>query len=246
MFPTAQHTNLGIVLTGPASHFDFTPFITELLPNLHILDTAQFFPRWTHTKPESEDSELDFASTDTTDIDEYGYRRIDNITDEILKLYRDAIGGRVTKDDIFCYVYGLVYGLLHDPAYRQAYAADLKKMLPHIPTPETREKFERLAEAGRKLAELHMKYESVDPYPLDVQIKPGADPADRETWRADHRANGAGAGGQRATAEHRRCTEHHPQAVLHREYVGGRDRQGQPEPGAQAVAHGNCAGHDIT
>ena len=41
--------------------------------------------------------------------------------------------GEVTKDDIFYYV----YGLLHDPAYRKRYAADLKKMLPHIPTPES-------------------------------------------------------------------------------------------------------------
>jgi hypothetical protein len=29
---------------GPASHFEFTPFMTDLLPNLHLLDTAQFFP----------------------------------------------------------------------------------------------------------------------------------------------------------------------------------------------------------
>ncbi|WP_396820131.1 type ISP restriction/modification enzyme [Mycobacterium simulans] len=56
-------------------------------------------------------------------------------------------------------------------------------MLPHIPTPETRERFDRLAEAGRKLAELHVNYESVEPYPLEVQLKPGVDPADRETWR---------------------------------------------------------------
>lgn len=58
-------------------------------------------------------------------------------------------------------------------------------MLPHIPTPETRERFEQLADAGRKLAELHVDYESVDAYPLDVQLKPGIDPADRETWRVE-------------------------------------------------------------
>jgi predicted helicase len=106
---------------------------------------------------------------------------MDNITDGILKLYRGAIGDQVTKDDIFYYV----YGLLHDPSYRNTYAADLKKMLPHIPTPETHNRFEQLATAGRKLAELHVGYESVVPYPLDVQLKPDADPAGRETWRVD-------------------------------------------------------------
>ena len=28
-----------------------------------------------------------------------------------------------------------------------------------------------------------MRYESADPYPLEVQVVPGADPTDRETWR---------------------------------------------------------------
>ncbi len=181
MFPTRYHRNVGIVFTGPASHFEFTPFITDLLPNLHTLDTAQFFPRWTYEKVESRDGELDFESTTNAEVDDHGYRRVDNITDGILTLYRDTIGDHVTKDDIFYYV----YGLLHDPAYRTKYAADLKKMLPHIPTPETRERFDRLASAGRKLADLHVGYESVDPYPLDVQLKPGMDPQDRETWRVE-------------------------------------------------------------
>ncbi|WP_321970116.1 type ISP restriction/modification enzyme, partial [Mycobacterium tuberculosis] len=127
------------------------------------------------------DGELDFESTTNAEVDDHGYRRVDNITGVILKLYRDTIGDQVTKDDIFYYV----YGLLHDPAYRTKYAADLKKMLPHIPTPETRERFDQLASAGRKLADLHVGYESVKPYPLDVQLKPGADPEDRETWRVE-------------------------------------------------------------
>lgn len=95
----------------------------------------------------------------------------------ILVLYRTAVGDQVLKDDIFFYV----YGLLHDPSYRETYASDLKKMLPHIPTPETRERFEQLASGGRRLSNLHVDYESVDPYPLDVQLKSGSLTTDRET-----------------------------------------------------------------
>ncbi|OBK87639.1 DEAD/DEAH box helicase [Mycolicibacter sinensis] len=179
MFPTPHHKNTGIVVTGPASHFEFTPFITDLLPNLHVLDTAQFFPRWTYEEANLDDDGLNFMSAEDGPVDEYGYRRVDNITDAILTLYRDAIGGHVSKDDIFYYV----YGLLHDPDYRTRYAADLKKMLPHIPTPQTRERFEQLGDAGHRLAELHVGYETADPYPLDVQLKPGAGPDNRETWR---------------------------------------------------------------
>ena len=124
---------------------------------------------------------MDFLSCDRAEVDECGYRRVDNITDGILTWYREAVGDQVTKDDIFYYV----YGLLHDPAYREKYAADLKKMLPHIPTPESRERFDQFTDTGRNLAELHVNYEAVEPYPLDVQLKSGVKPEDRETWRVE-------------------------------------------------------------
>lgn len=130
MFPIPHHKNIGIVLTGAASHFEFTPFITNLLPNLHVLDTAQFFPRLTYVQAESADGELDFASADT-DVYEFGYRRVDNITDGILTLYRDAVGDQVSKDDIFHYV----HGLLRDAAYRKTYAGGYEEDAPAHPHP---------------------------------------------------------------------------------------------------------------
>ncbi|MEU4060330.1 DEAD/DEAH box helicase [Rhodococcus qingshengii] len=182
MFPTLHHKNTGIYQVGNGSSVPFSVLMTDKIPDLHVTGAGsggQFFSRWTYEKAESSDGGLDFASADEEAFDEWGYRRVDNITDVILTLYRKAIGDQVTKDDIFVYV----YGLLHDPAYREAYSADLTKMLPHIPTPESRERFEQLATAGRRLADLHVDYESVDPYPLDVQIKSGASAGDRETWR---------------------------------------------------------------
>lgn len=70
-----------------------------------------------------------------------GYRRLDNITDEITALYREALGENITRDDIFHFL----YGQLHDPVYRESYAADLKKMLPHIKTPTDRARFDQVA-----------------------------------------------------------------------------------------------------
>lgn len=114
-------------------------------------------------------------------VDGYGYRRIDNVTDEIATTFGNALGGPVSKDDIFYFL----YAQLHDPHFRSRYVADLKKMLPHVPPPSTRGKFDELTEAGRKLAKLHIGYESVEPWPLSVQLKPGADPEDRNTWRVE-------------------------------------------------------------
>jgi predicted helicase len=109
-------------------------------------------------------------------LEGWGYRRVDNITAEILDLYLDlyrkAVGETVTKDDIFYYV----YGVLHDPDYRTNYAADLKRMLPHITTPQSADRFTAVRDIGRKPADLHLNYETAKPYSLDVVIRPGADP----------------------------------------------------------------------
>ncbi|WP_292659575.1 type ISP restriction/modification enzyme [Mesorhizobium sp.] len=66
----------------------------------------------------------------------------------------------LTKDDIFHYV----YGVLHDPEYREKYALNLKREFPRIPFyPD----FFRWVEWGKRLMELHISYESVEPWPLE-------------------------------------------------------------------------------
>jgi len=74
-------------------------------------------------------------------------------------------GGEIGKWDIFYYV----YGLLHHPAYRERYADNLKRELPRIPfAPE----FWAFSEAGRRLADLHLNYETVQPYELEWVTTP--------------------------------------------------------------------------
>lgn len=183
IFPTPHHTNIGFYIVGMGSDKPFSALMVSAIPDLAFWGSSngQFFPRWTYAKVDSEDGGLDFFG-DGLDIDEWGgYRRVDNIPDDILALYKDAIGDQVGKDDIFHYV----YGVLHDPDYRSRYAADLKKMLPRIPTPDSVARFDHVADIGRQLAELHLNYEAAEPYPLDVQLKAGTNPEDRETWRVD-------------------------------------------------------------
>ena len=182
-YPTPHHANLGFYVVGAGSDVPFSALMLDALPNLHVTGAGsggQFFPRWTYEKARPADGELDFGPS-AADVDEWGYQRVDNITDEILVLYRAAVGNQVTKDDIFYYV----YGILHDPDYRASYAADLKKMLPHIPTPDSADRYATIAEIGRQLAELHLNYEAAQQHPLDMQLKPGADPNNRETWRVE-------------------------------------------------------------
>lgn len=67
----------------------------------------------------------------------------------------------MTKEDIFYYV----YGILHSPDYRTTFSNDLKKMLPRLPLVDRPKDFWAFSKAGRALADLHINYESVEPYP---------------------------------------------------------------------------------
>lgn len=160
LFPTPIHSNFGIVVMGPRNEATPAALMVDEIPDLAFFTYAvQFFARWRYEKVERGGM---LAIDPIDDVNEVvdGYRRIDNITDEARGRFRAAYGDSFTKDDIFFYV----YGLLHSPKYRDAYAADLKKMLPRIPLVEDAQPF---VDAGRKLSELHLGYESVTPYPLD-------------------------------------------------------------------------------
>lgn len=157
-FPTRNHPNRGFTLTGAASHYDFCLISTEAAPDLHLLDTGHFFARWRYDSVVPTDGLLELEAGVGEVVD--GYRKIDNITDQALTHFQTAYGESFAKDDIFYYV----YGVLHSPDYRETYAADLKKSLPRIPLVGDATPF---VEAGRKLSELHLGYETVEPYPLD-------------------------------------------------------------------------------
>jgi predicted helicase len=93
-------------------------------------------------------------------------QRIDNITDWALEQFRGhyrtsltKLKPPITKDAIFHYV----YGVLHDPIYRETYALNLKREFPRIPFYAD---FWRWAEWGERLMDLHIGYEAVEPWPL--------------------------------------------------------------------------------
>jgi predicted helicase len=88
-----------------------------------------------------------------------------------------GVGSEITKWDIFYYV----YGLLHHPEYRSRYADNLKRELPRIPFVSPLSTlgegsgvgFWAFSSAGKALAELHLNYETVTPYPLEYHWTPG-------------------------------------------------------------------------
>ncbi len=156
------------------------PFISNILPDLELVHHGQCFPLYWCEESESGTAlfdDNDCAATgeqlslfgNGTARTEKTYTRHDAITDQALsvfrKVYPHAFAGRYKKDggeelskeDIFFYV----YGILHSSEYRGRFAANLKKELPRIPLAED---FRAFSEAGRRLADLHLNYESVEPW----------------------------------------------------------------------------------
>ena len=158
IFPTPQHQNVSIVVSI-AGKKSFSTFITDTLPDLHLVGDTQTFSLYTYEPVVEEDGgfNLNLGGGEVVD----GYTRKENITDATLAAYRSTYGDEsIAKEDIFYYI----YALLHHPEYREKYAADLKKMLPRIPLVKG---FWEYSSVGRALAKLHLGYESVEPYPLD-------------------------------------------------------------------------------
>jgi predicted helicase len=108
---------------------------------------------------ESED-DLDLFNEKTAVL-----RRRDAVTDAGLANFQMAYpNDEINKEDLFYYV----YGLLHSPDYRERYADNLSKELPRIPCVKTAADFWAFSQAGRQLADLHLYYETVQPYPATV------------------------------------------------------------------------------
>lgn len=126
--------NLIIMTTGKGVSRDFSTLVTNLMPNLHTMDTGQHFMRY--------DNELDETSL---------FQNNDNMNQE----FADKLG--LNLDDTFAYV----YGLLNSKEYQEKYANDLKKDLARIPIVKNKERY---VEVGKALMELHLNYEEVPVY----------------------------------------------------------------------------------
>ena len=159
IFPTSETEveNRVICVPNRGGRTDFWCYITNVIPHTVFItiDANQCFPFYIY--------------------DEDGTNRRENITDWALTQFREHYKDtNITKWDIFYYT----YALLHHPAYRERYQANLKRDLPHIPyVPE----FWEFVDAGRRLADIHIHYEDQPQYKLDLIETPDM-PLD---WRVE-------------------------------------------------------------
>jgi predicted helicase len=154
LFPNKNLKNLAICLTGMGSSKDFSIILTDCIPDVQVIMNGQVFPLYYYEENTSAQKGL-FDTGDKSD-----YIRRDGVSDFILERATKQYGKNVSKEDIFYYV----YGFLHCAEYREMFANDLKKMLPRLPLVEDVKDFWKFSNEGRKLAELHINYETVPAY----------------------------------------------------------------------------------
>jgi predicted helicase len=147
--------NRVIDVTGIGVTKPFSVLMTDQVPDMQMMPNGQVFPLYLYERAQT--------GTHIPGIggeNEAGLIRHDVISDDTLRQFQEVHNDTaIAKEDIFYYV----YGVLHSPEYRERFAADLKKMLPRIPFTED---FHSFSNAGRELGDLHVGYESVEPWPV--------------------------------------------------------------------------------
>lgn len=146
IFPTedSEHGNRVIIVPSIGSSQPAF-FMSKIVPDLNFFagsGPVQCFPFFAYDKD--------------------GTNRRENISDWALDKFRAVAGSDLTKWDVFHYI----YGLLHSPQYAEVFAANLRRELPRVPLPKDQDSFCALIAAGKRLAELHVNYESQPQYPL--------------------------------------------------------------------------------
>lgn len=165
MFPNAGVDNRVICINGVGAQKEFSVLMTDYLPDLHLLQTGQCFPLYVYDDVKAGGGDGPQAGLFAPASDDERKRR-DALTDEGLAHFQSAYAGEnVGKQDVFYYV----YSILHSQDYRERYADNLRKELPRIPCVKTAADFWAFSKAGRKLADLHVNYETVEKYALQIE-----------------------------------------------------------------------------
>jgi predicted helicase len=171
----SQDENIAICIPHPVTKSAFGALMVAEIPSQHL------WPEGTLTLPRYVYNDTGPAKGATL-FDAPPESRRENITDAVLADWREQVQQSLTKDDIFFYI----YGVLHSPQYREVFDADLRRQVARIPRVEDSQAWLALSQAGRDLADLHLGYETVEPWPdLVISTPDSFRPAEADAYRVE-------------------------------------------------------------
>jgi len=161
IFPKNNTKNKVICVSGVGEK-TFSVLMTDSIPNVHYMPSGQCFPlyRFDEQSDDTQKSLIEESSSSYSITDsalnrfKYHYKKLTNLNTKNPDY--------MIKEDIFYYI----YGLLHSEDYRERYKSNLDKDLPRIPLVL---EFWKFSSIDRKLADLHLNYESQSP-PNGVKV----------------------------------------------------------------------------
>ena len=149
--PDLKQSNKVMCFRGLGSNKPFGGLATDKVMEHQLLMNMQCLPLYRYTG----DGER------VSNITQWGIRRInEHYRKEWGEDFEAIYPSGITAEHIFAYT----YALLHDPVYRHKYAIDLLREFPRLPLYHD---FDIWAKMGQELLDLHVGFESAEPYPLE-------------------------------------------------------------------------------
>ena len=179
IYPDRSAENLCMCVTGTGVNIPFYALMTDTVPDDAFTGHSVCLPRYRYVPAQ--------ALTRPPEPDKPELERVSNINPKAVAQFREHYGTPdISEDDLFYYA----YGVLHSRQWREKFADDLAKSAARIPMAATADDFRAFAAAGRDLADLHVNYETVEPYPLLESYGKGRNPDAPNAYRVEKMAYG--------------------------------------------------------
>lgn len=154
LFTTPTERVRTLCVEGPSSD-EFSSWIVDTPFDLHVLGSAKGFSLYKF----ADKSSSDFLTSVNPSQNQVRQFNQDDSTHKFQSLYSL---NRLDFETVFYYV----YAILQHSYYLECFSVNLKKELPRIPAVASVDEFLELSQAGRLLADLHIKYEQSEEYPV--------------------------------------------------------------------------------
>jgi helicase domain protein len=142
-----------IFTNGISSSKEFSVLISNNIINLDCLEKNNCYPLYYIEEDKNKSKSL-FQTLDGIEKE----NKKDGISDYIFNLAKEKYSTKISRKDIFFYV----YGFLHNEDYKKEFEADLKKLIPRLPLVDDYNTFKIYSDIGKELADLHLNYENIE------------------------------------------------------------------------------------